>query len=130
MQNYILYIVIIALIVYMLYRQLSFKLNKKINHISAAEAFQLLKTNKDLIILDVRTMQEFKSGHISGSKSFPVNKISSRVNELKKYKDRPILVHCSSGHRSPVAVRILLKNDFTNLYHMKRGLTDWNYGLK
>jgi len=75
-------------------------------------------------------MQEFKSGHIQGAKSFPVGEIATRINDLKKYKDRPILVYCASGGRSPAAVRFLLKNDFNDIYHMKRGLVGWSYDLK
>ncbi|WP_353853014.1 rhodanese-like domain-containing protein [Dehalobacter restrictus] len=129
MQNYLIYFVVIVFLIFMFYRKLSFTMNKKITNISAKEAFQLVKANKDLIIIDVRTPQEFKSGHISGSKSFPVGEIASRINELMKYKEKPILVHCAAGSRSPTAVRILLKNGFNNIYHMKRGLIGWNYNL-
>ena len=128
--NNIIYIVLTAFIIFIVYRKISFAINKKIVHLSAKEAYQLIKENKDLLIIDVRTMQEFKSGHIQGSKSYPVREIASRINNLEKYKDRPILVYCASGGRSPAAVRILLKNDFNDIYHLKRGLIDWPYGLK
>jgi len=130
MQNYTLLILIIALLSFILYRKFSLSMNRNINNISTEEAYQLIKTNKDLVIIDVRTKQEYKSGHIRGSKSIPVGEFASRIDELKKYKDTPILVHCASGGRSPAAVRVLLKHNFSNIYHMKHGLNGWKYGLK
>ncbi len=129
MQNFIL-ILGVAILAFILYRRFAFTTNKNIKNVTADEAHQLIKTTKNLIILDVRTKQEFKSGHIPSSKSIPVGELSSRINELEKYKDNPILVHCASGGRSPAAVRVLLKHNFSKIYHMNRGLSGWKYGLK
>jgi rhodanese-related sulfurtransferase len=129
MQNFIL-ILGVAILAFILYRRFAFTTNKNIKNVTADEAHQLIKTTKNLIILDVRTKQEFKSGHIPSSKSIPVGELSSRINELEKYKDNPILVHCASGGRSPAAVRVLLKHNFSKIYHMNRGLFGWKYGLK
>lgn len=129
MQNFIL-ILGVAILAFILYRRFAFTTNKNIKNVTADEAHQLIKTTKDLIILDVRTNQEFKSGHIPGSKSIPVGELTSRINELEKYKDNPILVHCTSGGRSPAAVKVLLKHNFSKIYHMNRGLSGWKYGLK
>lgn len=120
----------IVLLGFTLYRRFAFSNNSRFKNISAEEAHSLLKTNKDMVVIDVRTIEEFKSGHIPGAKSIPVGKIASRINELENYKDKPVLVHCASGGRSPEAVRILLKNNFTKIHHMNRGLSDWKYGLK
>lgn len=129
MQNFIL-ILGVAILAFILYRRFAFTTNKNIKNVTADEAHQLIKTTKNLIILDVRSKQEFKSGHIPSSKSIPVGELSSRINELEKYKDNPILVHCASGGRSPAAVRVLLKHNFSEIYHMNRGLSGWKYGLK
>lgn len=130
MQDYILYLAVGIILGFIGYRKISFSLNKNINHVSGSEAFNLIQENKDLTIIDVRTKQEFASGHIPGSKSFPVTQIASRINELKKFKGKPVLVYCASGSRSPSAVRLLLKNGFSDLYHLKRGLRDWHHSLK
>jgi len=130
MQEYTFFILTIALLTFILYRKFSFSTNKNIHNITAEEAYQLIKTKIDLIIIDVRTKQEFQTGHIPGAKSIPVAEFALRINELNKYKDTPILVHCASGGRSPATVRVLLKNNFSNIYHMKRGLSGWKYGLK
>jgi rhodanese-related sulfurtransferase len=129
MQDLALYLGI-ALIAFVLYRKFATLKNPNVKNISAEEAHQLIKSNKNMIIIDVRTSGEFKSGHIPGAKSIPVNEIDSRINELVKYKDTPVLVHCASGGRSPAAVRVLLKNNFSKVHHMNRGLADWRYDLK
>lgn len=129
MQNYPL-IFAIAILVFILYRKFAFVANENVKNISAEEAYKLIENNKEVIIIDVRTRGEYKSGHIPGSKSIPVNEIASRINELEKYKDNSVIVHCASGSRSMSAVRVLLKNNFSNIYHMNRGLTGWKYKLK
>jgi rhodanese-related sulfurtransferase len=120
----------IALVALILFRKFAILKNPKVKNISAEEAYQLIKSNKNTIVVDVRTSGEFKSGHIPGAKSIPVGAINSRIGELEKYKSEPVLVHCASGGRSPAAVRVLIKNNFSNIYHMNRGLTGWKYGLK
>lgn len=129
MQNF--YIIIAAIILlYILYKRFAFIGNKNVKTVSAESAYELIKENKDIVIFDVRTPSEYKSGHIKGAKSLPVDKFIIGLKQFENYKDRPVLVHCASGGRSPAAVRILLKNDFKNIYHMNRGLVGWKYELK
>ncbi|MGI1657884.1 MAG: rhodanese-like domain-containing protein [Desulfitobacterium sp.] len=126
-----LYLIIAAVIIVFLFlRRFSTANDKAIKNLTAEEAYELIKSNKDVVIIDVRTKDEYMKGHIPGSKSFPVGELSTRLSELQKYKDKPVLVHCASGGRSPAALRILLKNDFSQILHLKRGLMGWNYGLK
>lgn len=129
MQNFTL-ILSIALLAFILFRRFAFTTNKNVKNVSASEAYELIKANKDMVVIDVRTKQEYKSGHITGSRSIPVGEFASRISELEKYKDIPVLVHCASGGRSPSAVRVLLKHNFSKIYHMNRGLLGWKYGLK
>ncbi|MBL4938336.1 rhodanese-like domain-containing protein [Clostridium sp. YIM B02515] len=104
--------------------------NKNVKNINADEGYKLINENKNMIILDVRTKGEFESGHIPKAKNIPVQQLSTRIKELEKYKDVPILVHCASGGRSPSAVRALAKNNFTQVYHLNKGLMSWKHQLK
>ncbi len=61
---------------------------------------------KGAVIIDVRTPGEFKSGHIPGSKNFPLDSIRSKVPELKKL-NKPVITVCRSGARSGMAKGIL-----------------------
>ncbi len=58
------------------------------------------------IILDVRTPEEYRQGHIEGSLNIPVQVIQGKVAELKK-KGKPIIAVCRSGARSSMATGIL-----------------------
>ncbi len=113
----------VLLIIYMLYPKIAIKFNKNIKNITGVEAVNLIKDTKNLVIIDVRNKAEYKSGHINGSILMPVQEISSRINELEKYRGKPLLVHCASGGRSPKAVNILLKNKLGPIYHMNHGLS-------
>lgn len=62
--------------------------------------------NKGAVIIDVRTIGEFREGHIKGSKNIPLDTISSNVNDIKKL-DKPVIVCCRSGMRSAQAASIL-----------------------
>ncbi|WP_333696402.1 rhodanese-like domain-containing protein [Flavobacterium sp.] len=64
---------------------------------------------KGAVIIDVRTTGEFQSGHIKGSKNMPLDQISSKVSEIKKW-NKPIIVCCKSGMRSSQASSILKSN--------------------
>lgn len=124
------YILAAIILFYFLYKKFAFAFNKHVKNISAEKAYELIKENKDILILDVRTPAEFKSGHIKGAKSVPVANLNSNIAQLENYKDKPVIVHCASGGRSPSAVRVLLKNNFNQIYHMNHGIIGWRYGLK
>ena len=120
----------LLLIIYMLYPKIAIMFNKSIKNVSGDEAAKLIKEHKDLVILDVRSNGEYKAGHINGSVLMPVNEISSRINELEKFRGKPMLVHCASGGRSPKAVSVLLKNKFGPIYHMNHGLSGFTGSMK
>jgi len=128
--NNLLTIIAILAIAYILYPKIMIKFNKNVKNVSGEEAAKLIRENKDLVILDVRTKDEYQLGHINGSKLMPANDIASRISELEKFRNKPILVHCASGGRSPKAVNVLLKNKFGPIYHMNHGLTGFTGNLK
>jgi rhodanese-related sulfurtransferase len=62
--------------------------------------------SKGALIVDVRTPAEFQGGHIKGSINIPVDKIKSKVSDLKS-KGKPVITVCRSGSRSAMAKGIL-----------------------
>ncbi|WNM19099.1 rhodanese-like domain-containing protein [Flavobacterium capsici] len=64
---------------------------------------------KGAIIIDVRTVGEYREGHIKNSKNIPLDTISAKVEEIKKL-NKPIIVCCRSGMRSAQAASILKNN--------------------
>lgn len=93
-------------------------------NLSTAEAINLINRNHALV-LDVRDDAEFASGHIVDAKHIPLAKLPERLNELNKYKDKPILVNCQRGMRSAKACDILRKAEFKQLNNLQGGLDAW-----
>jgi len=93
-------------------------------NISPTEAVMLMNRSKPLI-LDVRNADEFDSGHIQGAKHIPIAELSSRIKEIAKYKDKPVLVHCQKGPRAKAACAILREANFTQIHNLEGGLASW-----
>lgn len=97
-----------------------------IKSINSSQAEKLIKNKEDLLILDVRRPNEFKESRIVNSINIPVEEIEWEVDELEKYKDKPILVYCKVGVRSSVACNFLESEGFINLYNLRGGILDFN----
>lgn len=65
--------------------------------------------SRGAIIIDVRTQNEYSQGAISGSKNIPLQTISSKIIEIKKF-NKPVITCCASGMRSGNAASILKNN--------------------
>ena len=103
--------------------------NSNIKNVTAEEAYKLINEDNEFVILDVRTKEEYDDGHIPGAKLVPVQILPMKLAELDKYKDKPVLVYCASGGRSPRAVDTLANNSFKNIYHLSRGISSWRYSV-
>jgi len=103
--------------------------NSNVKNVSAEEAYNLINGDKEFIIIDVRTKEEYDDGHIPGAKLVPVQILHMKLDELGVYEDKPVLVYCASGGRSPGAVKTLVNNDFKNIYHLSRGISSWKYNV-
>ncbi len=91
--------------------------------VSVEQAWELIQEKPTLVILDVRTDEEFRDGHIGGAINIPVGELEGRLGELDR--DDEMLVYCRTGNRSSTAVGILEENDFTKIYHMNKGIVAW-----
>lgn len=72
------------------------------------------ETNDGAVLIDVRTAEEYRDGHIDGSVNIPLDRISS-VDNIIKDKSTPLYVHCLSGGRSGQAVSYLKQMGYTNV---------------
>jgi len=79
----------------------------------------------DLVALDVRTKNEYDSGHIYGAVWIPVTELAVRIGELAGHENHEIIVYCASGGRSVTASGILDSNNFTKVYNMLLGISAW-----
>ena len=94
--------------------------------ISAADAKEMMDNSKDLVILDVRTQEEFEEGHIEGAILIPDNEIKSKAEDILTDKNAIILVYCRSGRRSALASQTLSDLGYTSIYDFG-GIIDWPY---
>jgi rhodanese-related sulfurtransferase len=77
------------------------------------------------LVLDVRDGAEYATGHLPRARHIPLTELSNRVEEIGKYKDKPVIVTCRTGVRSGKAVRMLRQAGFTAVYELKGGLSAW-----
>jgi len=89
--------------------------------ITAKQAEVLIEKDQNVTLLDVRTVNEFKEGHIRGATLIPVSKLEANLVKLKDSKNKQIVVYCRSGSRSVAASRILKAHGFTPL-NVKHGM--------
>ena len=87
------------------------------------KAMKLLN-NDDYYFLDVRTFKEHEKIAIPDTDCIPVQEIEKRIEELRKYQDKKLIVYCRSGNRSGIATKILNDNDF-NAYNLIGGMNEW-----
>jgi rhodanese-related sulfurtransferase len=95
-------------------------------NISSDEAKKLID-NKGVVVLDVRTPEEYQDGHIPNALLVPLQELEYKLNDLDK--NEPYLVVCRSGNRSTQASEILTNNSFTNIYNMTGGMNSWVYEI-
>lgn len=92
--------------------------------ITADEAAQMMQEETGFVLLDVRTQEEYASGHIPGAICIPNETIGSEEIPELPDKDQLILVYCRSGNRSKQASEKLVKLGYTNIVEFG-GINDW-----
>lgn len=97
--------------------------------ISQEEAKNWMNTETDVIILDVRTEQEYASGHIVGAICIPNETIDESVTEQLPDKEQLILVYCRSGNRSKQASEKLVNLGYSNVKEFG-GINTWQYDIE
>lgn len=94
--------------------------------ITAEEAKERMDKGDKIIILDVRTEEEYREGHIPGAIVIPNETISSEPLKELPDLDQEILVYCRSGNRSAQTAKKLIEAGYTQVYDFG-GITDWPY---
>ncbi len=83
---------------------------------------QFGNTDKAYMLLDVRTPDEFNSGHIAGAVNISVETLQNRLSEVPR--DQPIVVYCHSGNRSTQAAQMLADAGYTDIRNLG-GINAW-----
>lgn len=96
--------------------------------ISAVTAKEMIDKDNSIIILDVRTKDEFDEGHIKNALLLPDTEVEDKAQELLPDKDATILIYCRSGRRSALSATKLDELGYTNVYDFG-GIIDWPYDI-
>lgn len=94
------------------------------NRVSQLQATQLINQGKTVVV-DIRTPQEFASGHLRDAKNIPVGELAERAAELDKTKTKSVLVVSANGMGASKAAAILNKAGFANVYSLDGGIAAW-----
>jgi len=101
-------------------------IGSKLSGVEQADTLKATRLyNDDALVLDVRENKEYAAGHIPKAKHIPLGQLPGRIQELDKFKSKPILVTCRSGHRSARACGMLKKAGFETVYNQAGGIIAW-----
>lgn len=89
------------------------------------QAAQWLETDKNVVVLDVRTPDEFNQGHLKGAQNVDYLARNFEQQLARLDKTKPYLVHCASGGRSTETLPMLQKLGFKNVRHLDGGIEAW-----
>jgi len=87
---------------------------------------KITKHDLNNVILDVRTLPEFQSGHIKNAQMIDFYKVDFREKLSVLDKNKKYFIYCRSGDRSGKTLKIMKKLGFANVYNLKFGINDWN----
>ncbi len=92
--------------------------------VSAQELVDLVNKS-EAVVLDVRDKKEYDAGHIAQALNVPYASLESRLDELKKYQERTVVVACKMGQHAGAAGTMLRKNGFANVRRLTGGIAEW-----
>lgn len=123
LKNPILFLMLGAIVLMISWVELK-RLKKAYKDVSPAEAVQLIN-REDAVMLDVREPAEVQGPKIGGARHIPVSTLKTRIDDLRKHRDQPIIAYCRAGTRSPSACDILTSSEFDKVYNLKGGFQAW-----
>jgi rhodanese-related sulfurtransferase len=86
---------------------------------------QLESRIEKVVILDVRTPEEFAAGHVPGARNIPHDQLPNRIAELTGIEDREVVVYCRSGRRAATAQDTLAAHGFKRIIHLEGDMLKW-----
>jgi rhodanese-related sulfurtransferase len=91
--------------------------------VSPQELIRLM--NQGALVLDLRTPEQFQSGHLAGARQMNGEQILKAADTLKKHKEKLVVVYDDAGSLAPAAVRQLTAQGFTRAFALRGGLASW-----
>lgn len=88
------------------------------------EATRLMNQSGTLV-LDIRDGADFAAGHLPRARHIPMAELSKRLDEIGKFKAKPVLITCRTGARAGAAARVLRQAGFTSVFALRGGVAAW-----
>lgn len=105
---------------------LGYELRRRANAAAAVSPGTAVRMMNDgAVLLDVRSANQFKDGHISGARSLPADQITDGAAVLDRLRDKAVIACCESGVTSAAAARTLTRLGFKQVYNLRGGLAAW-----
>ena len=92
------------------------------NDIDYSAMQRMLRENKNIVLIDVRTKDEFMYNHLDGAINIPLQDINKKIERFVPNKKSVIILYCEYGGRSKKALNKLNKLGYINIYNLDGGL--------
>ena len=92
--------------------------------IGTLDATRLMNQGATLV-LDIREGDDYASGHLPRARHIPLSQLPKRVDEIGKFKEKPVLVTCRNGAKTGAASRLLKQAGFKNVFELRGGVNAW-----
>jgi rhodanese-related sulfurtransferase len=96
---------------------------RSVGAVSPQDTVRLM--NQGAALLDVRSAEDYTTGHIRGARSVPLERLADGLEGLKRHKDKPVIVYCERGVSATGATRQLKKQGFSRVFNLRGGLNAW-----
>lgn len=116
-------VLVVVLAVFMVNRG---SLDGPVRHVGPVEASEILKKDKSVILIDVRTLGEFQEGRLKDSMRVEVDYLENLAASAMPDKDKTYLLYCRTGRRSAFAATILERMGYKSLINMTGGIVSWS----
>ena len=124
LNNLILFAALVVVLVMLIKAELDHQANKGLM-LSATAAIRLINNNDDTLIIDTRSVAEYKAGHINNSKNIPLKEFAGELEKYSDHKNKPVLVYCNSGTTATRAIRMLKNAGFEKVNNLEGGIAAW-----
>lgn len=96
---------------------------RAVTSVEPAEAVKLI--NGDAVVIDLRSQEAFRRGHIVNARNIPSDELEDGHEQLSRYEGKPIVAVCDAGITSSRLVNRLRKGGMDNIYNLKGGINAW-----
>jgi rhodanese-related sulfurtransferase len=93
--------------------------------ISQQELLQQMQSVPDMLLIDVRSPDEFSMGHVPGAVNIPYQELADRLGDVRPRHEKGVVLYCESGRRAGIAEGILRKAGLDNIRHLEGDMSAW-----